>query len=208
MARTKIDASTITAAAAEFIDREGLAALSMRKLAGELGVPVMNLYHYVATRDEVLDRVAEHAFSRLEPPTPTGSNDERLRSLFEALYGYLVEHPGLASLFADRALSGPAVYHAADYVLALLLEADHSPRAAVDAFTALLSYTIGAAQFSIARSAAASPSAKELYRERLAAVDAEFPALYRVQQHLRERGTSDQFKFGLRCLVAGISLGG
>ena len=207
MTRPKVDAAMITAAATDLIDREGLAALSMRKLAGELGVPVMNLYHYVSTRDEVLDRVAEHAFARVDPPAATGSTEERLRALFEALYGYLVDHPGLAALFADRALSGPAVYRGADDVLALLLEAGHPPRVAVDVFTALLSYTIGAAQFSIARSAAGSPAATELYRERMEAVDeTEFPALHRVRRHLAERGTSQQFQLGLRWLLSGTTV--
>lgn len=51
-------------------DTEGLAAVSMRRLAAELGVGPMSLYRYVANKDELLTQMADEVFGKLRLPTP------------------------------------------------------------------------------------------------------------------------------------------
>lgn len=57
-------------------DTEGLAAVSMRRLAAELGVGPMSLYRYVANKDELLTQMADEVFGTLRLPTP-GSREWR-----------------------------------------------------------------------------------------------------------------------------------
>ncbi|HEY6737567.1 MAG TPA: TetR family transcriptional regulator, partial [Actinopolymorphaceae bacterium] len=55
-------------AALALVDREGLAALSMRRLGAELGVEAMTLYHHVANKAALLDGLVERIFTFAEPP--------------------------------------------------------------------------------------------------------------------------------------------
>jgi AcrR family transcriptional regulator len=50
----------IVETALDIIDRDGAAALSMRRLASQLGVSSPSLYHHFATKDDILDAVSEH----------------------------------------------------------------------------------------------------------------------------------------------------
>ena len=53
-------------------DREGVEALSMRRLAGALGAGAMSLYHYVASKEELLDAMIDVVFEEIElPPEET-----------------------------------------------------------------------------------------------------------------------------------------
>lgn len=56
-------------------DREGVSGLSMRRLAGALGAGAMSLYHYVASKEELLDAMIDVVFQEIElhPRRPTGS---------------------------------------------------------------------------------------------------------------------------------------
>src|SRR5262245_65387866 len=52
-------------AAVRVADRDGIAALTMRKLAQELGVEAMSLYHHAADKDEVLDGMVDVVVSEI-----------------------------------------------------------------------------------------------------------------------------------------------
>lgn len=189
----------------QVVDEVGIDALSMRKVAHRLGVPVMNLYHYVQTKDEVLDRIADRALAEIAPAAVGSTWDERLTHLFRMLHSGFLAHPGLAALFADRAVSGTSAYRAADTALEVLLEAGFPEGEAVDAFTSLLTYTLGASLFAIARSPQSPSAAEKLRLTRLSqAGPDDFPALARVRDHLQVRGTREQFEYGLEHLVEGL----
>lgn len=51
-------------------DAEGLAALSMRRIAADLGVGAMTLYHYVPSKEELVRRMADAALGAESPPDP------------------------------------------------------------------------------------------------------------------------------------------
>ena len=55
-------------AAVEYADRNGIEALSMRKLARELGVEAMTLYYYVANKNDLLEGMADLVAAEIEPP--------------------------------------------------------------------------------------------------------------------------------------------
>ncbi len=91
--RTKsLDVDQIAAAALELVDREGADALTIRRLAEELGVGAMTLYGYVRTKEEIAEQLTELALRELQIPT-TGEWDERLGRLFRNLRELLWRHP-------------------------------------------------------------------------------------------------------------------
>ena len=67
--------------AVRLADREGVDGLSMRRLAGALGAGAMSLYHYVASKDELLDAMIDIVFGEIElPPDDTDWRSAMRRS--------------------------------------------------------------------------------------------------------------------------------
>ncbi|MGH9279756.1 MAG: TetR/AcrR family transcriptional regulator, partial [Acidimicrobiales bacterium] len=64
-----LDRASILEAALALVDREGMAALNMRALAQELGVGTMSLYHYVPSKDALLDGIVEALMAEIDIPS-------------------------------------------------------------------------------------------------------------------------------------------
>ncbi len=97
--RRGVDLHTIAAAGVRIADAEGLAAVSMRRLAAELGFTTMALYRYVASKDELLMLVTDSAYGR--PRALTDSSTpwrERLAAWGNANREVIVAHPWILQL--------------------------------------------------------------------------------------------------------------
>jgi TetR/AcrR family tetracycline transcriptional repressor len=93
----------IVDAALDVIRSEGLEALSMRRLSRELGRSAMAPYWYVADKQQLLDLVAREVLSEVPLPTAeSGSWEDRLRSVVEAIDAKLRQHPGIAEILFAR----------------------------------------------------------------------------------------------------------
>src|SRR5207237_9092478 len=79
--RARLSPDQVAAAALELLDREGLEALSMRRLAEQLGVGTMTLYGYFRSKDELLDAVIDAAVAHREPFAFEGPWQEQIRRL-------------------------------------------------------------------------------------------------------------------------------
>jgi AcrR family transcriptional regulator len=79
--RAGLNGDRIAAAALRPADAEGLAAVSMRRLAAELGAGTMSLYRHVSGRDDVVELIVDAAYGDEPPPVPTGDWRADLRAL-------------------------------------------------------------------------------------------------------------------------------
>lgn len=109
------DRDRVVRTAVTIADAEGLTGLSMRRLAGELGLPTMSIYRYVADKEELVLLMMEAVFARNVPPALSPDTDgwracvEALARLQWAMYR---RHPWLAQavsftrpLLAPRAMA-------------------------------------------------------------------------------------------------------
>lgn len=100
--RVQLDTSTIVDAAMAIADREGPAAMTMRKIAGELGVGVMSLYWYVPTKRELEALVLERLMIESAPPDePTGDWRTDLASIAYAARGNILRHEWMIDFFSS-----------------------------------------------------------------------------------------------------------
>ena len=67
--RAPLSRERVLGAAVALADRGGIGALSMRKLAQELGVEAMSLYHHVASKEAILDGIVDVVFGEIDLPT-------------------------------------------------------------------------------------------------------------------------------------------
>jgi AcrR family transcriptional regulator len=149
----KTSQDDILKVALRIADTEGLAALTMRRLADEVGLAVMTLYNYVPTKEDLLDRLGEVALGALNiDPDSTADWDEKVFAAMMGVHRALEEHPcGIEVIAAPQPVTGPGVDRLRDRLLAILYAAGFSPQDAVDTITTLFAYVIGVADVETGR---------------------------------------------------------
>jgi AcrR family transcriptional regulator len=197
VARGSVTADAVEEAALRIADAEGLEALSMRRLAGELGIGVMTLYGHVRTKDELIERITERAIAELTIPQK-GSWDVRLEGLFTNLRALLLAHPAVLYADAARPLSGPGALRSADAALGMLAEAGLDGSQAVTVMSTLHAYTFGSAMFRLHQTVDGSAE----YATHVRGADpGALPNVAAVRSHLLDRGSETEFAVGLRLIL-------
>jgi AcrR family transcriptional regulator len=123
-AREPLDRELIVSTAIRIADQEGLEALSMRRLAQELGSGATSLYRHVANKDELLDLAVDAVLG--EVPLADDSTldwQQRTGDLARGIRTTLRRHPGVAMLFGFRVTRGPNALAIADRLLGILRSA-------------------------------------------------------------------------------------
>jgi AcrR family transcriptional regulator len=128
-------------AAVELADADGIASLSMRKLAGELGVEAMSLYYHVKNKDELLDGMVGQVYGEILVPRIGDDWKSALRLRAESTREVLGRHPWAISMIDERTtVAGMTQLNA---VIGMLRHAGFSIALAAHAMSMLDSYTHG-----------------------------------------------------------------
>ncbi|GAA4581612.1 TetR/AcrR family transcriptional regulator C-terminal domain-containing protein [Planotetraspora phitsanulokensis] len=100
MAPEKLTRLTVIEKALELADAEGLEAVTIRRLAHELGVSPMALYWHFKNKELLLHGVADHVLAEVTPAFDPGASwSARLRAMVEALVRVLRRHPSMVGVF-------------------------------------------------------------------------------------------------------------
>ena len=186
----------IVDAAAALVDAEGLDAVSIRRLAAELGVQGPSLYNHFATKNEILDAVADAVVAQVNVSF-FGTHDwrEALRLWARSYRAVLSAHPNVVPMLAHGPGRRPAALAMADAVYGGLLDAGW-PEARATHIGALLRYLVhGSALGSFALGFAEDPLLYEHY-----------PHLQRAHLLAEHKHSVDEgaFTLGLDMFIAGL----
>jgi AcrR family transcriptional regulator len=131
-------------AAIRVADRGGAEAITMRRVAQELGVEAMSLYHHVPNKDAILDGVVDMVFAAIELPS-RGCDDWRdaIRARACSARTVLVRHSWALGLLDSRRDPGPATLRHHDAVLGVLRRAGFTLPMAAHAVALIDSYIDG-----------------------------------------------------------------
>ncbi|MFU8853280.1 TetR/AcrR family transcriptional regulator [Micromonospora sp. SL1-18] len=188
-------------AALAVVDRDGLAALTMRAVGNELGMSTMALYRYVADREELEGLVVERVLDGVDvTPPDTGPWPDRIRVLVERIRSAVGAHPAVVPLFPAHRHRSPGVLRWAEAVLQVLTEAGFHGTRRVVALRGLLSYVIGAIQLEHLGplSGAGTVAMARLPRD-------EFPHMAETARAARTVGPDEEFGGGLDILLRGLA---
>jgi AcrR family transcriptional regulator len=141
--RQPLSRQRVLVAALALVDRSGVAALSMRRLADELGVEAMSLYHHVANKDDILDGIVDLVFAEIQLPSAGLDWKTAMRRRAISAREVLLRHPWALGLMDSRAGPAPATLRHHDAVLGVLRNAGFSVALAAQAFSLLDSYIYG-----------------------------------------------------------------
>jgi AcrR family transcriptional regulator len=200
--REALTRQRILGAALALVDREGLEAISMRRVGEALGVEAMSLYHHVANKAEILDGIFEAVLDELPPIEPSASWQACLRERAHGLRAVLRAHPQVLPLFATRpAVTAASLVHV-ERLLDVLVAAGFSMAAAVGRLQVLTAYVVG---HTVAAYAPRRP--EEESRPRYDRLSAEaFPRLREAALLLPTYDLDAEFALGLEAMLRGLAL--
>ena len=144
-ARRPLSKERVLDAAIAVADRGGVESITMRRVAQELGVEAMSLYHHVPNKEAILDGVVDRVFEEIEMPDLDGAADWRdnLRSRARSTREVLSRHRWALGLMDSRRNPGPATLRHHDAVLGVLRRAGFTLPMTAHAVSVLDSYVGG-----------------------------------------------------------------
>lgn len=206
----------VVAEAVALLDEAGEPGLTFRALAGRLGGGVGSIYWYVSSKDELLERAADHVLAEVVARTAhlgAGADPlDDLRELAIAFYEATVHRPWLGAYFLQDSgtqVNGLTLY---DRMGQQLMRLDLTPRQRLDGVAAVMAYVIGVAAD---RGQDPPPEVRDgrvdreefvaEFRGDLRALDEDaFPFLHHVAEEFAAHHDDEQFRAGLDLLIAGL----
>jgi AcrR family transcriptional regulator len=143
--RQTLSRELIAQTALGLTDDVGLDGLSMRKLGGRLGVEAMSLYHYVDSKDDLLDAVLDRLYCEIDLPTHIGDDqwEQALRLGLSSFRDVLLRHPAALELFSSRPAQSPTSLDVLHWAYSRFELMGLSPEQSSIAFRFAVSFVIG-----------------------------------------------------------------
>ena len=141
--RPRLSRDRVLQGALAVADSGGIASLTIRSLALELGVRPMSVYHHVANKDEILDGLVDIVFSEIELPAAGGDWRAEMHRRAGSARRVLGRHRWAIGLLESRTTPGPATLRHHDAVLGTLRAAGFSREMTAHAYAMIDSYVYG-----------------------------------------------------------------
>jgi AcrR family transcriptional regulator len=203
----------IISTAVELIEHEGVGALSMRRIATELGCGVMSLYNHVPGKVALLDGVTEYVLSGADFTTEPGASwEDQLRGLGRAFRQMGRDYPRCTMVVVSRPATSAIELRPMEHALATLRGAGLTGEDAIRVVRTFVAYAVG----SLVREVGVAPG---LVPQRPLGADqavleadrpiglspADFPQVTSMSAELMNRDHDADFEFGLDLLVRAIA---
>ena len=206
--RPRLNRQIVLQTALELADRDGIDALTMRKLAQELRVEAMSLYHHVANKVELLDGMIDLVFAEIDLPIQKNAWKSAMRDRAISALKVLIGHPWALSLMESRTAPGCANLRHHNAVLACLRANGFSVAATAHAYSILDSYIYGFAlgQLNLPFQTA-DQAAEVLETVMVQMTPSEYPYLMEIAvEHVLKPGYTyaNEFEIGLELILEGL----
>lgn len=206
--RTPLNRERVLRAAIDLADAGGIEALSMRRLAQELGVEAMSLYHHVANKSAILDAIVDMVVGEIELPPPDADWKSAIRTTALSAHQILVRHPWSASLVLSGSGLSMARLRYMDAILGALRRGGFTAEMTDHAYHALDSHIMGFTLWQVGMNLGSEDDLKAMAGQFLARLSVEeFPYLAEhIEQHLKPDDPNEvgEFEFGLGLILDGL----
>ncbi len=197
----------VVAAAQRIVDRDGLAALTMRALGRELGVDPMAIYHWVPSKDALLDLIVDAVYLEipLDMELPPGGWQDHFKLAAEIYRGVLRRHPRALPVLATRPATSLAALRPSEYGIGILRKGGFSPQDSLDGLNAMANLVMGLvlAEVGLAPGAESDVSNEDRMALFSQLTPEEFP--YIIEALSATTWDCDrQFHFGMDALIRGL----
>lgn len=207
--RPVLSRDRVLRSAISIADREGIEALSMRKLGKTMQVEAMSLYNHVSNKEDLIDGIVDMVFAEIALPPDSGEWKESLRRRAISAHEALRRHPWAIALMQSRAKPGPATLRHHDSVLGCLRTAGFTIGMAAHAVSVMDGYIYGFALQQRSLPFHSSEEVAAVAENILQALPAdEYPHLSEmIIDHALKPGYdyASEFEFGLNLILAGLA---
>jgi AcrR family transcriptional regulator len=213
--RDPISREAIVAAAMQLLDADGLSALSMRRIAGQLGTGAASLYWHVGSKDGLLDLIFDELVGEVTVPDPDPRRwREQVKDIARAQRAVSLRHPYAVQLSIGRIPMGPNALRYSERTLAVLRAGGLPPRLAVQGSHLLIATVNGftldetGVEGPAAEEATAAPAAAtaDLASSYLAALPPErFPNLVALAGEFSYADPNERFELLIDIFVDGLA---
>ncbi len=205
--RAPLSRARVLDAAIDLADREGMDAVSMRRLGTELGVEAMSLYTHVRSKDDLLDGIADAVVASIPVDRSGGPWLEALRAMILGARAVMLRHRWAARVIETRGSAGPATIRYMDAVAATLFDGGFSADLAHHAMHVLGSRVLGFDQDLFDDKSTPDPDAAAAMARQLAESYPSVAAIAFAASHEGGLGGCDddvEFAFGLDLVLDGL----
>ena len=201
--RGTLSLQKIVDTASDMLDRGGVEKFSMRRLATEIGVDPMALYHHVPNRGALMREMVRVFLCGCELPGKNGPWQDRMRTFCRAFRSQAHRHPGLFGVYSRSSEWSPEYLRLEDSLYAALADAGFPPKARVRAARLLLAYTENVAHWELSGWVAPySEEERAEFADSLATGD--FPSVAELAEHIENTDPDAEFEFGLDVTIRGL----
>jgi len=215
-ARAPLSRQRVLRAAMRLADEDGIAALTMRRLAGTLGVEAMSLYHHVANKGALQDAIVDLVIAEIAMPDDADRPwDEAVRAFAISAHAALLRHPWACALVLAPTGRAAGTVHPRlrymEWLLGRLHDAGFPPTLVYHAYHTLDGHILGFTLWQLAHSPTAplppggadltglaTDFLRDLPHEELPHLAAH------VRQHLAGTPGGGEFEFGLDLILDGL----
>lgn len=204
--RPQLSRDAVVAAALEVLAKEGGEALTMRRVAGELGVSASSLYGYVANKEELIQLLLDQLFQEIEIPPEGLPWQESLKEFCRSMLRVYRSHPGMAVLTLGRVAMPASMIEALERSLAEFRAAGIPDVVAVFVGDLLGLYGAGIAY----EMDMAPPGSQEQFAAQFAGwlrslPRDRFPNITELAGMMTAGSAEDRFEWGLDVIVRGLA---
>jgi AcrR family transcriptional regulator len=207
--RPSLTREAVLRTAVELADRDGVASLTMRKLAEHLGVEAMSLYYHFPNKEAILDGMVDAVFGEIEQPPADSDWRTAMRRRAHSVREVLTRHSWAIGLMDSRANPGPRTLRHHDAVLGCLRGGGFTIAGAAHAFSLLDSYLYGFVQQELSLPFEARGADLDLLADQILSrmPTDELPHLTElIREHALQPGYAyaDEFVIGLDLVLDGL----
>ena len=207
--RPRLSRERVLQGAVAVADAGGIASLTIRSLAAELGVKPMSVYHHVANKDEILDGIVDIVFSEIELPTIGGEWHSEMRRRAASAREVMRRHPWAIGLVETRTSPGPATLKHHDAVIGTLREGGFSVAMTAHAFALIDAFVYGFALSEATLPFNGPDTVPEIAEQMMAQFSpADYPHLVEFSvEHVMKPGYDygEEFEYGLGVVLDGLA---
>jgi len=208
-ARTRLTRERVLEGAVALADRIGMEGFTIRKLANELDVKPMTIYHHVPNKDAIIDGMVDSVFAEILLPPSDADWRTAIAARARSAREVLAKHPWATSLMESRVNPGPATLRHHDAVLGCFRAAGFSVEMTAHAYALVDAFIYG---FALQEANLPATGGEEMTE--LAAgitdqfADGQFPHLVEFTvEHVLKPGYdfTEEFDFGLGLILDGLA---
>jgi AcrR family transcriptional regulator len=206
--RMPLNRARVLEAAIGLADREGIDAVSMRRLGQELGVEAMSLYTHVESKDDLLDGIADAIVAQVPVDRTSADWQAALRRTILGARAMLLHHPWAARIIETRTEPGPSTLRYMDAIAGILLGGGFSADLAHHALHVLGSRVLGFSQDLYDDKGEVDPDTAATIARALAREYPSVGAIALAASHEGGLGGCDddtEFAFGLDLILDGLA---